>query len=589
MFPAGKFPHLGSAWRAGRASGVWPRLRKDLVVAGVLAATFLVPRMLTLDRIVTPDEKRWLAQSANFYQALRVGNLKATYQIEHPGVPVMWVGAAAFVWRYPDYIVDNPSQFDWYRGEIAYLLRDHGQDAVALLAASRLLMALALTVIFVASFAAALRLLGFRTALAGFLILALDPFHIAHSRLLHLDGMSSGFVLLALLCVLNYLYRGGRRSDLVLSGISAGLAGLTKSPALFLAPFVGLLVLLELWGRWRRVSRLTRPDWAWAARTLAVWGLAGTAAFVLVWPAMWVDPLGTLWQVLRGAVGYAAEGHEDPLFFNGVVSYGDPGFHFYPVSFLWRTTPLVLLGLGLLAGARLARFEADSKPHWQSLGRLLLFAGLFTLFMNLGAKKFDRYLLPVYPPLELLAGAGWVAAAGWGRQRALGRLAQSAVPLAFGAALAGQAMSAAATHPYYLTYYNPLLGGPRQAPRVMMLGWGEGLDQAAAYLNAQPDAASLRVITGVWRGTFAYFFEGQVTDSSLAPGALARQDWLEADYCLIYINQWQRNQLPVELLDYLAGQEPAHVVRLMGVDYAYLYDIRGQAPPDYLVDTTAVE
>ena len=35
-------------------------------------------------------------------------------------------------------------------------------------------------------------------------------------------------------------------------------------------------------------------------------------------------------------------------------------------------------------------------------------------FVTIGAKKFDRYLLPVFPALDLLAGVGWVYAVRWG-------------------------------------------------------------------------------------------------------------------------------------------------------------------------------
>ena len=40
--------------------------------------------------------------------------------------------------------------------------------------------------------------------------------------------------------------------------------------------------------------------------------------------------------------------------------------------------------------------------------------------------------------------------------------------------------------PYYLPYYNPLVGGTKVAPRVLLYGWGEALDRAAAYLNTSP-------------------------------------------------------------------------------------------------------
>jgi hypothetical protein len=117
---------------------------------------------------------------------------------------------------------------------------------------------------------------------------------------------------------------------------------------------------------------------------------------------------------------------------------------------------------------------------------------------------------------------------------------------------------------------------------MMMVGWGEGLDQAARYLNTRDGAEPKRVMVGVWNGTFSYYFDGDIRPSSFAPGEATLQDWIGSDYCLIYINQWQRGRLPPELLQYLAGLSPALAVRLQGLDYVYVYDIRGLPPPDYL-------
>jgi hypothetical protein len=87
---------------------------------------------------------------------------------------------------------------------------------------------------------------------------------------------------------------------------------------------------------------------------------------------------------------------------------------------------------------------------------------------------------------------------------------------------------------------------------------------------------------GVWGGTFSYYFKGQIRDSKFSPGEATIRDWVNSDFCVIYINQWQRRQLPDELLRYLRSLKPALVVRLEGLTYAYVYDIRGVPPPDYM-------
>ncbi|MFN8458472.1 MAG: hypothetical protein U0401_28100 [Anaerolineae bacterium] len=53
--------------------------------------------------------------------------------------------------------------------------------------------------------------------------------------------------------------------------------------------------------------------------------------------------------------------------------------------------------------------------------------------------------------------------------------------------------------PYYLTYYNPFLGGVQEAAQQVPVGWGEGLEQAAHFLNSLPNAKKLNVSS--WYGS----------------------------------------------------------------------------------------
>ena len=170
------------------------------------------------------------------------------------------------------------------------------------------------------------RLAGWGPALLASFLIALDPYFIALSRLLHLDGLVTALMLLSLLAFLCYLDKGRQKRDLLLSGAAAGLGWLTKSPALFLIPFVGLLVLIELFKTWKGLwsgALGIRTGWLrgiWeAVRPWLVWLTIGVIVFILLWPAMWVDPLGTVSRVFTKALGYALEGNTAPTFFAGQV------------------------------------------------------------------------------------------------------------------------------------------------------------------------------------------------------------------------------------------------------------------------------
>jgi hypothetical protein len=117
-------------------------------------------------------------------------------------------------------------------------------------------------------------------------------------------------------------------------------------------------------------------------------------------------------------------------------------------------------------------------------------------------------------------------------------------------------LSAILASPYYLTYYNPLLGGPRWAAAQVPAGWGEGLEQAAHYLNNLPNSSSLTVSS--WYGDiFQPYFAGR--RASFADDGRAQ---LAADYVVFYINQMQRQKPYPGLINYFRAGEPVFVVNI---------------------------
>jgi hypothetical protein len=206
-----------------------------------------------------------------------------------------------------------------------------------------------------------------------------------------------------------------------------------------------------------------------------------------------------------------------------------------------------------------------------------MFAVLYTLFMTAGAKKFDRYLLPVFAPLALVAATGAVViiknAARWITAKPNmhpfvldNKRFMVAIVLAVLAII--QLAGMLGTSPYYFTYYNPLMGGNKKAPKVMMIGWGEGLDQAARYINAKPGANSLRVQSWYPIGPFSYFFKGHTIIKDFDPDPEKLQ---KADYYVLYFHQWQRQRPSKAFIDYFDQQEPEYIVTIDGLEYARIY------------------
>jgi hypothetical protein len=549
-----------------------------LVLILVLIAVW-VPRILSLDQFATPDEAAWVGRSASFYYALAQRDYANTFQHSHPGVMVTWAGTAAYRLRYLPLAWEAD---DWIHGnwkKVEPFLKGQGISPLEILKTARIIIVLGTTLAVGLAFVAAVRLVGLWVAFIGFLLIAFDPFHAGLTRILHHDGLESGLMFLSFLSFLVFVYRGHCVIDLVIAGLSAGLSWLTKSPALYLIAFFSLIVLIEILEGWLRKRSIRAKElWNLVWPLLVVGGI-GVVVFIVLWPAMWVDPLGTLDKVFRQALFYASEGHVSEIFFNGRIIKGDPGWNFYPVTFLWRTTPIVIVGLVFTIIGGIWRKKPFNEPIIRRVTVLMaLYAVLFLVAMSLGAKKFDRYVIPIYLPIDLLAGMGWYAAARWIWDQTRLKRARWLAVLLLILIVGLQAVLMLRTCPYYLSFYNPLMGGSAKAPDVMMIGWGEGLDQAARYLNTKPDAEQMRVMSHYSDGSFSYFFQGETVDLVDSWEGIAAQGFDEVDYVVLYYHQWQRKRPDPEMLAFFAAQTPEYVVNIDGLDYALIYDIQELRP-----------
>lgn len=574
----------------------WRVVTQPIVLATVaIALAVWLPRGFALNHFATVDESRWLIRSANFYQALHSGNLADTFQHGHPGVTVMYAGMAGYLTDFPDYVDHVNEQLVWSDAAMDRL-EALGHKPMELMAAGRVFIVLLNVIALTVSFLYARRLVGLWPAFVAFLLIAFDPFHIALSRFLHPDSLLGTMMLLATLAFMNYLFAGRRTIDLVAAGVYTAIAWLTKTPAVFLLPLVGLLSLIELAVHvtgWQGNGESGQRSWQWSdfvsraslwrlLRTWLIWGGVTALVFVALWPAMWVAPINTLGQVLSISSTYATEGHSSSVFFNGRIYTGDPGLWFYPVNYLWRTTPVVMVGLILLVAAFFWRGSlARRRVVLLTVVGLLASAFFFTIFMTLGAKKFDRYLLPVFPSLDFAAGIGWAALVvglatlfqriertqwqRWG-YRLGGTFAVAAIAI--------QAALSIDTYPYYLSYYNPVMGDKSKAEEVMLLGWGEGLNEAARYLNQITDPATTRVAAWYERGPFSFFYNG--------PSSSSRYIW-ETDYAVVYNHQWQRELPSRRMMNYFDTMTPIHTVTIDGIDYVKIYEVSDAPDPDFTV------
>ncbi|MBK9711478.1 MAG: glycosyltransferase family 39 protein [Kouleothrix sp.] len=587
-------------------SRAFPWALASYLVIG-LAAT--LPRVLDLGRFLSGDEASfWIHRSDVFLQAIRTGDFAATAITDHPGVTTMWLGSAG--------LLLHDALNSWG------LLTD--QSFPMFLAILRLPTALTHVAGVLVGYALLRRMFRPATAALAAMLWALDPFVIAFSRVLHVDALPATFITVSLLAACLYWHHEPRRRWLAVSAVAAGLAMLSKSPSFALLPGVGAIALLSALrsddGSRTNGQRPTTNDqrpttndqrpttkphvsrieagpslaqapspkpqapspkgsssllirlWSLAGR-LAAWGAICALTIFALWPALWVGPLQAFEQVRQGIEVEGASPHMLGNFFLGQQDDA-PGLLFYPVALALRLTPWTLLGLLALP---LIWWRARRLER-RDLAMLACFTLIFLAAMSLFPKKFNRYLIPTFPVVDILAAYGLVGLGALGQEFRRRLLAKPQVPspkslaqsVWVGTIVVAASLNAAYWHPYGIAAFNQALGGAAAGARTFTIGWGEGLSEVADWLNQQPDITGVRVATTMSTGLQSYLRRGAqsvVPDSPTLPPATG--------YVVVYVRNVQWGSLWPPFDQFYGRETPLHVVTIHGIDYAWIY----RAPP----------
>jgi 4-amino-4-deoxy-L-arabinose transferase-like glycosyltransferase len=538
-------------------------------------AVALATRLLWITVPINVDEGLWMQRGPAFLRAVLLNRPAGTYQRHHPGVTNMWLIGGAVASRYllrdilpPDDPARQASSLTSYLRAVA------GAPVVPLTlhVQARIVAGFMTAACMVGIFALSWRLFGATVALIATAILLLEPFFLGYQRFVTTDANQTNFTWLALLTFLVYLGAVGAKKSRalgwsLLAGLFFGLALLSKVSAVLSLP---AFVLAAVWWGWR--LRSTKAALQLALGVLA-WASAAVVVTFVLWPALWADPTGTFLRLLRD-VGYETDGHIQ--FFLG-HTLTKPGLLFYPVVLVYRLSPLLLLGalLGLvsLALPSLRRHLRDSA----SLTVIVLDLVVVLLVLSIVGSKLDRYIVPLVPGMALVAASGISAVMchlvttriGDGSTKsARARLALSRPGVVLPLLILAQLAILLPHVPYYVTYFNPLAGGPALAQRLLMVGNGELMDRAALWLAQQTQARDATVVTWYVESLGPYR-DGLTVGLGDRP-ADEPEVWRRANFAVLYINMTQRNW-PAQAVEYFSYQRPLYEVKAHGVTYVQVY------------------
>ena len=542
-----------------------------------------MPRMLSLEKHWSSDESLWIRNSSQFMSAVKTGAFSETLIDYHPGVTTMWFAGLRTFWTSPGVNVEN-------------------------LTGGRFFICIIIWAGIGISCFLLYKLFGQWIALASFACLTYSPLFLAHTRRVITDALVTIFILLAVLLFLLYCQNRHRHRHLIFSGITFGLALLSKSSALILLPWIPICLFLFS-------EKQKRHFGTHVAEGICFLNCAAITVIVL-WPVFWTPLFGVMvlcifgitfalfremkvsegcpmWLVCIGLTSLCLVGaravnsiwlifekinwavttpHEVEHFFLGQV-VNDPGWLFYPFVLSIKSTPL-MLPLAILGCLLLWKHRKDSvetSRHFKTGIALVVGILLFTLCLSVTNKKFPRYLLPAFAMLEVLAAIGFVEGLKWSYTTLCSRFGNEAlakyktglaVIVCVGFFLI-QVMPVLARHPYYGTYYNPCWK-VTDITKVITVGDASGLDIAASYLNQRSNASRLSVQVSPLAAEFVwYYFQGHTYSADRHRGH-------PPDYEVVYIRDAQIKWTPREGTH--KGQLE-HVITLNGIDHVWIYRI----------------
>ena len=219
--------------------------------------------------------------------------------------------------------------------------------------------------------------------LAG-LLLATDSLVIKYTSQVYLESFPLFAALLAILAARKAAEPGAGRAWWWLSAAGLGAAAAGK----YLYGLCGIAILGM--GCWPR-----RRSWrAWIG-----YAVVSGAVFLLLDPAIWLDPLGRLWRSLAFHAGYA-QGSLDVLaahypWYQAWLWISAP-VPWHPQVFFFPTSDILILGGALLGAAW----------EWRSRRWAVIWAVFYFVVLLVWPTKWPQYTLGLIPALCLLAATG---------------------------------------------------------------------------------------------------------------------------------------------------------------------------------------
>ncbi|MAF34663.1 hypothetical protein CMO91_02355 [Candidatus Woesearchaeota archaeon] len=391
----------------------------------------------------TWDEWGYHYPSLVYYKAITEGSASEDYwkvNNEHPPlVKYLYVYAYSKDQSFLDMLHGKTQRHNYFTGTPYTNARK----------VSALLNALTVLVLFVY----ARRYWGLPIAIVASSILTFLPHFLGHGKIAALDSPTTFFYVLAVFGF-HYAIEKDTWKTWGLAWLLSGLAISTKYSNFTIFLLFGLLYLI--W-RWPKVKENPKNIWYWKTALLPIVALL---ILYLMWPWLWYHPIDNFQESVSHWTGSPPK-----EFFLGIQR--EAPLHYFIVYF-FATTPLLVLLLIFPGIWRLVK-----KRSFKTWLLLLWFLIPFLWSFSTGIQDGIRYIYVIFPPLALVAAVGWRKLPRWRWQ-------------VFAIVMASLLLLSVRIHPYYIDYYNPIVGGPKGVYEGQLFEfgwWGEGKKEMIDWVN----------------------------------------------------------------------------------------------------------
>ena len=358
------------------------------------------------------------------------------------------------------------------------------------------------------------RTFGTGAGLLALFLFVFSPTFLAHGRLVHTDVGAAAGMFLGTVCYVRFLQSATTRNFL-LAGLALGFALLAKFSTILLVPTMVILTLAWVLAEFTTVTpRLLLGRLALSGSVLVVGFLV---IYVVYLHHTWSFPRGAA-DVFQsdvpttgmGAIeasmldihllrpwGYYLLGLHDaanrvhqstsPFFYGSLVKASSTAY--FPVLYFIKEplalhvlTLVVLLFAPWWPRRRFLR-RGWLYVHFAACALVIVCALYWTIAMASPLQIGVRHVLPTFPFIYILVGAGIVAVAARLRDRRAVRTFWAAVTLL----LAWQAITVLRVHPSYIAYFNEIAGGPDGGTEWASdsnLDWGQDLKRLVKFMDA---------------------------------------------------------------------------------------------------------